>query len=178
MRSVIRSVAVLFSLAFLLSVSVSLNAQTTPIELPQNHIDVLGFYNPNATPGGSLSGGYSHKIAENTVSISMVDVTFNPFTDKTANGIVNNVMQAKISTTSGLGQRITSQFGWAIFAVGALGAQTTPGGGSAAGFSGTTGFVGTRPIGSKGLTADFAVRVIAGTGPPQYVFGLGFGFGK
>jgi hypothetical protein len=141
-------------------------------------VDVIGFYDPAATPGGSLSGGYSHKIADNTVSISMVDVTFMPFVDKSAKGILNNVTQAHISTTSGLGQRITSQLGWSIFTVGALGAQTTPGGGSAAGFSGTAGFVGTRAIGSKGITADFAVRVIAGTGAPQYVFGFGFGFGR
>lgn len=154
-------------------------AQTTPAPtLPANHIDVIGFYDPSTTPGGSLSGGYSHTIADNTVSISMVDVTFNPFVDRTVKGILNNVTQAHISTTAGLGQRITYQFGWSVFAVGALGAQTTPGGGSAAGFSGTTGFIGTHAIGSKGVTLDFATRVVAGTGRPQYVFGLGFGFGK
>lgn len=153
--------------------------QTAP-PIPDNHVDVIGFWDPNSTPAGSVTGTYSHKIGDNTVSISMADVTFKPFLDRSVKGIVNNVTQARISTTSGLGQRVMnrSTFGWDIFAVGAIGAQTTPGGGSAAGFSSTAGFVGARPVGSKGLTIDWAVRIVAGTGAPQYIFGLGFGFGR
>lgn len=146
-------------------------------DLPNNHVDVIGFYNPNATPAGSVSASYSHKIAPNTVNISLVDVTFQPFVDRSVRGVINNVTQAHISTTNGLGQRVAHLFDFDILAVGAVGIQTTAGGSSPAGFSGTGGFVGLKPIGKRGWTLDFAARMIGGTSKPGYVFGIGFGKG-
>jgi hypothetical protein len=156
-----------------------MHAQTAAPDLPVNHVDAGGFYSPTSatatTSGASLFGAYSHNIGGSTYSYTVADVTFQPITKANA---LHSLTQPKISTTSGLAQLLTTFSGWNIFGIGAVGLQSTPGGGTAAGFSATAGFMATHPIGTKGCwTLDVPVRVIAGTGAPQYVFGLGFGYG-
>ena len=145
--------------------------------LPSEHVDVIGTYNPTATPGGSLTGAYSHLLSQSgTYSFSAVDVTFGSATTTTAKGVSGLVSRVQVATTSGLAQRLTSLMGFDVYGIGTAGLTTVAGGGTT-GFVASGGFLAVHPL-KKGWTVDLHARTIAGTGSPQYVLGLGFGFGK
>jgi hypothetical protein len=153
----------------------SLPAQTVPPiappaatdTLPVNHVDGGLFYNSYTSPGVSGWGAYSHKVGSGTYSYSLADVTpgslkpFNP----------------KVTTSSGLAQLLTTYGGWNVFGVGTVGLTSSVGASTPVGAAGTAGFLLIHPL-RQGWTIDVPIRVIAGTGPPQYVFGIGFGWGK
>lgn len=153
-------------LLILLFIGISLFAQT-PV-LPTNHIDGGIFYNTYTHPGISGWGAYSHKVGDSTYSYSLVDVlpgSLKPF-------------NPKITTTSGLSQLVTTVLGdVTIWAYGTIGLTSSVGASTPVGASGAGGFIAVKPL-KNGYTLDFPVRVIAGTGPPQYVFGIGLGWGK
>lgn len=140
---------------------------TSDAGLPVNHVDGGLFYNSLTSPSISGWGAYSHQIASSTYSYSLADITagtlkpFNP----------------RVTTTSGLAQRMTTFGGWNVFAIGTAGVASSVGATAAAGFAASAGFFLTKPL-KNGWTLDIPIRVIAGTGPPQYVFGIGTGWGK
>lgn len=136
--------------------------------LPDNHVDGGIFYNSYTHPGLSGWGAYSHKVGSSTYSYSLADITpgslkpFNP----------------KVTTTSGLAQLLTTVFNDVqIWGYGTVGITSSIGASTPVGASGAAGFLAVKPL-KNGYTLDFPIRVIAGTGPPQYVFGIGFGWGK
>jgi len=136
-------------------------------ELPVNHIDGGLFYNSYTAPAISGWAAYSHKVGDSTYSYSLADVVpgslkpFNP----------------KVITSSGLAQLLGNYAGFNVFAVGTVGLSASVGASTPVGASGTAGFIAVKPL-KNGWTVDLPVRVIAGTGPPQYVFGIGFGWGR
>lgn len=152
---------------------------------PENHYDVVGICTAQAPNPCFVSGGYAHLISSPTsqyptYSYSAADVTWGAFTDRSAAGVIRTLTQPKVSTTSGLAQLLTTVSNWRVFGLGALGISTVPGGDTsqATGFAANAGFFAVHPIGSSNWTIDLHARAIAGTGAPQYLFGIGFGYGK
>lgn len=168
-------------LFLLLCLAIPLAAQT----FPANHYDVVGICTAQAPNPCFVSGGWAHLVSDPssqhpTYSYSAADVTWGAFTDHSVSGVIRNLTQPKVTTTSGLAQHLTEVAGWQVFGLGALGVVTTPGGSEtgATGFAANTGFFAVHALGKSNWTLDLHARAIAGTGSPQYLFGIGFGFGK
>lgn len=142
--------------------------------LPTDYVAGGLFYNAATSPATSGWGIYGHKVSDvggGIYSFSMVDVTVSSV----------KLQDLKVTPSSGFGYKLLT-FGVAnVFVTGTAGVSTPIGatvGGNGATVAGTAGVLAVLPIGKKGWTLAFPVRVIAGSGPPQYVGGIGLGWGK
>ena len=147
--------------------SAASTATAPTVTLPTNHLDGGLFYNSLTSPSISGWAAYSHLIASSTYSYSLADVmagSIKPF-------------NPKVATTSGLAQLLGVYAGVNVFGVATAGVSSSAGASAPAGFTASAGFIAVKPL-KNGWSLDIPVRVIAGTGAPQYVFGLGFGWGK
>lgn len=155
-----------------LALSAAAFAQDT---LPTDYVAGGALYNAATSPATSGWGLYAHKISDiggGIYSFSMVDIT------------VSNIklQDLKVTPSSGFGYRLLA-FGSAnVFVTGTAGVSAPLGAtistSTGATVAGTAGFLAVVPIGKKGWTINFPVRVLAGSGAPQYIGGIGFGWGK
>jgi hypothetical protein len=158
----------LFSaLALFLCLTFALQAQTS--ELPESYAAAGLFYNTYAVPHVTGFGAYAKKIAASTYSYTNIDVT--------SNSLKN--FKPETTTTTGIAQQLTTFGGFGVFGMVTAGvAVANSSTGANLGFAGSGGFLLVKPI-SKGWTVDIPIRVLASTvGPPQYVVGIGVGWGK
>jgi hypothetical protein len=161
--------------ALLLIVSaLALAAQTVspaPAELPQDYAAAGLFYNSYAQPHITGFGAYARRMGASTYSYSVIDVTTRSLKN----------FQPETSTTSGIAQHLRNFGGvdvYALLTAGVATAGNSTNTGADVGFSGSAGFMLVKPI-RNGWTVNVPVRVLASTlGPPQYVIGIGFGWGK
>jgi len=162
MKTVIRSVFLA-----LLICCFSVFAQDTPTQ----HVTAGLFYNSYSTPHATGFAAYAQKITGGTYSYSVMDITSRTATP----------FRLQTTTSTGIAQQIRSLGDvrvYALFAGGAGFANSAKNDGTDIGFSGTAGFLAVKPL-KNGWTLNVPVRIIASTlSPPQYVVGLGIGFGK
>lgn len=178
-------------LSALLSLPLLAQTSTAPpaaAPLPVNHIDGGIFYNSVSSPAVTGWVSYAHQVSGGLYNIDFVDIV--PALNSAGR------FAPKLSTTGGLATPLTSAAGWQVYAVAAVGITAPLGGVSTTTVTnvaakttttttapasvqptGTTGFVALHQL--KGpYTVDLVARVIAGSGAPQYVFGIGFGWGR
>lgn len=172
MRTLLAKVSLI---AVLLISALALSAQTitpqpTP-NLPQSYATAGLFYNTYTTPHVTGFGAYAKKVADSTYSYTVIDVT--------SRSLKN--FKPETSTTSGIAQHLTDFNGVGVFGIVTAGIATAGGvnnTGADVGFSGSGGFLLVKPL-KNGWSVNVPVRVLASTlGPPQYVLGVGVGWGK
>ena len=140
--------------------------------LPDAYVTAGLFYNTYNIPHVSGYVSYGKHISGGTYSYTSIDVTsssIRPFRPAT-------------STTTGIAQHVTDFGKFNVFAMVAGGVSvasaSTAASGTDVGFSGVTGFLLSTPV-KNGWTLDLPIKIIASTtGPPQYVVGIGFGWGR
>ncbi len=137
--------------------------------LPDTYATAGLFFNSYTQPHISGYGAYAKRLTGSTYSYTVADVTRTP----TTNG------KPEISTTSGVAQYLKNFGGVNIFGLMTAGVATAPAtSGTAVGFAGSGGVLLVHPL-KNGWSIDIPIRVIASTvGPPQYVMGVGVGWGK
>lgn len=159
------------SFLLMAALSVFSLAAQAPDPLPESYATAGLFYNSYTTPHITGFGAYAKKVADSTYSYTVIDVT--------SRSLKN--FKPETSTTSGIAQHLKDFNGVGVFGIVTAGVATAAGingTGADVGFSGSGGFLLVKPL-KNGWSVNLPVRIIASTlGPPQYVLGVGVGWGK